>query len=174
MRRLAASLAGLTRRQVYVGIPATTAEERLAQVRKLLSARRGKRARVRLAAVNKAAPTVNNAELMFIHTNGSLLRHIPRRPIVEPAIEDRDNADAIAAELRLAGEAALGGKDDQVLRQLKLAGQVAENAVKAWFTNPRNGWAPNKPSTIRAKGSSRPLIDTGALRQAVRSVVVEQ
>lgn len=31
----------------------------------------------------------------------------------------------------------------------------------------RGGWAPNKPSTIKAKGSSKPLIDTG---QEINSV----
>ena len=33
------------------------------------------------------------------------------------------------------------------------------------------GWAPNAPWTIAAKGSDRPLIDTGRLRQSIRASV---
>jgi hypothetical protein len=33
------------------------------------------------------------------------------------------------------------------------------------------GWAPNSPVTVKMKGSSRPLIDTGAMRQSVTYVV---
>lgn len=32
-------------------------------------------------------------------------------------------------------------------------------------------WAPNAPSTIKKKGSDRPLIDTGTMRQSVNYVV---
>ena len=32
---------------------------------------------------------------------------------------------------------------------------------------------PNKPATIKRKGSSRPLIDTGHLRQSITSKVVK-
>lgn len=41
--------------------------------------------------------------------------------------------------------------------------------------NIREGpWVPNAPSTIRKKGSSRPLIDTGQMRQSVQYVVRER
>ena len=36
-----------------------------------------------------------------------------------------------------------------------------------------NGWKPNAPSTIKAKGSDKPLIDTGELRKSIRGIVVE-
>jgi len=109
--------------------------------------------------------------LLYIHTNGSSLRGIPARPVIQPAIEDPENRVQILAELELAAKAAFEGKPEVVERQLKLAGTVAANAAKAWFTNSKNHWAPNAPSTIRRKGSSRPLIDTGALRQAITSIV---
>lgn len=35
------------------------------------------------------------------------------------------------------------------------------------------GFAPNAPSTIAQKGSSKPLIDTGALRQSINWEIVE-
>lgn len=150
--KLIQSIGDLTRKKVYVGIPAAKAARNRRQKRQ----------------------PINNAELMYIHTNGSLLKHIPPRPVIEPAIQDPVNLEQIADEFKLAGVAALDGKPELVTRQLNLAGTVAENAARGWFTNPKNGWAPNAPSTIRRKGSSRPLIDTGQLRKAITHVVSEE
>jgi hypothetical protein len=100
---------------------------------------------------------------MYLHEHGSQIYQVPARPIIEPAI---DNAKAdIADEMKKALEAALNG--DDYMHLLDNAGQFARDEVKNWFTNPANGWAPNAPSTIKAKGSSQPLIDTGKLRQAI-------
>lgn len=180
-------LAKLSRPQVYVGIPASKADRR---------AQAGK---------GGGPSTVNNAELMYIHTHGArtqdaiaamepnlssgmqysaalqLYLHstgapphaIPPRPIVEPAIEDQRNREIIAAELKLAAQAELDGKPDECRRHLKRAGMLAQNIVRAWFVDPRNGWAPNRPSTIKAKGSDRPLIDTAQMRRAVTYVLAD-
>ncbi|BCQ68236.1 hypothetical protein PEQA60_22260 [Pseudomonas sp. Eqa60] len=51
---------------------------------------------------------------------------------------------------------------DQILEAV---GVVAEAAVKVYMTELRT--PPNAASTIRQKGSSNPLIDTGAMRQSV-------
>lgn len=56
-------------------------------------------------------------------------------------------------------------------RGLRSAGNLAASYAKKWFTDPRNGWAPNSPRTIALKGSSRPLIDTGAMQEAITYVV---
>jgi hypothetical protein len=169
---LTESLNSLKKKQVYVGIPATDAMERKRQV---LALSRGMRGRRKKRAEKMAVESgINNAELTYIHTHGSALRGIPPRPIIEPAIEDRENQEKILPELELAAKAALDGKSEEVVRELNLAGIVATNAVKKWFVNPKNNWAPNAPSTIRAKGSSRPLIDTAALRQAMTYVVGEE
>jgi hypothetical protein len=168
---LADSLAALTKQQVLVGIPATTAQDRTNDLLKALGSARGRRKARLMKLATKSV--INNAELLFIHTNGSPLRHIPARPVIEPAIEDSTNKALIVAQLELAAQAAVEGRKDQVTRLLKLAGTVAEVAVRGWFTNPKNHWAPNVPSTIRAKGSDKPLIDTGELRKSI-TYVVEQ
>jgi hypothetical protein len=49
---------------------------------------------------------------------------------------------------------------------LKVAGQNARDAVKGYFDED-NGWEPNAPSTKAKKHSNQPLIDTGAMRQAM-------
>jgi hypothetical protein len=56
-----------------------------------------------------------------------------------------------------------GGKSmDQILESV---GVVASSAVKVYMTELKT--PPNAASTIRKKGSSNPLIDTGAMRQSV-------
>ena len=170
-KNLAKSLSALTKKQVLVGIPEANALARHADLLKLLSTARGKKKQARLQVAAKQM--INNAQLLYIHTEGSPLKRIPARPVLQPAIEDPQNSALICEQLEKAADAALAGKSEQVERHLKLAGQVAENLCRAWFTNPRNGWAPNAPSTIRRKGSSKPLIDTGELRKSITSQVVE-
>ncbi len=58
---------------------------------------------------------------------------------------------------------------------MKLWGTKAEKVIKSAFESGGFGtWAANKPSTIAAKGSSAPLIDTSQMRRAVDSKVVEK
>jgi hypothetical protein len=117
---------------------------------------------------------INNAELLYILSRGSVLQKIPARPVLEPAIQAADNKRNISAELKLAAQGVLEGRPEEASRHLELAGQVGENAAKRWFTDPRNAWQANAPSTIKAKGSDRPMIDTGELRRAITHVVEEK
>ena len=139
-------LRNLAKREVLVGIPA---EEN-----------------------SRESGPINNAQLLYIHTHGSPLRHIPARPVIEPAIENA--RDRIARQFSRALTAAAHGDADTAERYLERTGMAAQNASRAWFTNPDNGWAPNSPVTIAAKGSSRPLIDTGSLRKSIIYVVRDE
>lgn len=133
---------------------------------------------------------VNNAQLLFIHTNGSDLQKIPARPVIEPAIQAEGNKEHIAEQLGKAAQAVLRGDPEAALRGLRLAGQVGENAAREWFVDPRNNWPANSPETIRRKVRkmskqqldekfktgeklTRPLIDTGQLRKSITHVVRE-
>ena len=122
----------------------------------------------------RRAEGINNAQLVFIHTNGSPLKKIPKRPVIEPAIEAEDNKEAISKELKLATQAMLNSNPAEANRHLKLAGMLGQNAARAWFTDPRNNWPPNTSRTIARKGSDMPLIDTGAMRKAIVYVVKEE
>ena len=115
--------------------------------------------------------TINNASLLFIHSNGSALRNLPARPVIEPAIAA--NQQFITPELANATKAALADDPQGVNQALNRAGLIAANACKQWFFDPRNNWAPLSPAAIRAKGSSQPLIDTGAMRRSITYVVLE-
>jgi hypothetical protein len=109
---------------------------------------------------------------MYIHTNGSPVKNIPPRPVIEPAIET--SRPAIVSELGQAMAAVFAQEPTQARAHLEAAGIVGRNAAIRWFTDPRNGWPPNAPSTIARKGSDRPLIDTGQLRRAITYVVTEK
>ena len=112
---------------------------------------------------------ITNAELLYIHTNGSPANNIPPRPIVEPAIQD--SKEEIGTLLKEAILKALEGDTDGAMAGMERAGTQGENAVKGWFTNPKNGWAENAESTKKKKGSSKPLIDTGQLRKSITHAV---
>lgn len=117
----------------------------------------------------KGGGKVTNAELLFIHTNGSPARGIPPRPVLQPAIEN--DKERVGEMLGKAINAATSGKKEEVVPSLERAGQFGENICKAWFTNPSNGWEPNNEETIKKKRSSRPLIDTGEMQKSITHVV---
>lgn len=108
---------------------------------------------------------------MYIHEHGSAAWRIPPRPIIEPAIEDPENLDAITAQMKEAATAAMDGGPAAGQAGLKRVGMVAEDAVRMWFLNPKNRWPALSPKTIKRKGSDRPLIDTGRLRRAITYVL---
>ena len=113
--------------------------------------------------------SITNAELLYIHTNGSPANNIPPRPIIEPAIQDAK--EEIGILLKEAILKALEGDTDSAVAGMEKAGLQGENAAKGWFTNPKNNWTANAESTIKQKGSSRPLIDTAQLRKSITHVV---
>lgn len=183
-RTAAGGLQGLIRRlndmkgrTIYVGIP----QER--------SSREG------------GAEGINNAELLYIHTNG-IRRQSMRREMdanmaggmkysaayslyiqshgsplwqspPRPVLEPaiKANKNGIMREFRGIGKAASRGDEDAMERAIIRTGLAAQNACRSWFTDPRNGWPPNAPETIQRKGSDNPLIDTGTLRKSIIYVV---
>lgn len=52
-------------------------------------------------------------------------------------------------------------------RILRIAGAFLEGKVKEKITQSDPDWPPLKPETVKRKGSSRPLIDTGRLRDSI-------
>jgi len=122
---------------------------------------------------NRKEGEVTNAQLMFIHSQGSDLQSIPKRPVIEPAIEAPDNKERITRELSQASKAMLDGDKQRAASFLKRAGQAGANAARSWFTDPRNGWPENTEAVAarkRKKGKGekvRPLIDKEELRKSI-------
>jgi hypothetical protein len=111
-------------------------------------------------ALRKGDP-INNAALLYIHTNGSPLQHIPKRPVLEPAIEAKGNIEPITLEMEKAGKSLIDGNKAEINNHLNMAGQKASNAARKWFTDSRNGWAEDKPATIRAKLRKVAVLNSG-------------
>lgn len=172
-----AGLKSLSSKQVYVGIPEKTTGRKSKGITNAqlafvhtMGVQDSSMRRI-IGAKMLKGHTYGTALAMYLHTHGSALNQIPPRPIIEPAIEA--NRAAIEKELAKAAEAALAGNAMDVDKYLNRAGMMAQNFVRAWFTDSRNGWAPNSPSTIKRKGSSQPLVGTGQLRKSITYVVAK-
>ena len=83
---------------------------------------------------------------------------IPARPWLKPGV-DAGNLEYVNI---IEKGAASGEPIDMTLNRV---GVVAVSEVQKYMTELRT--PPNAPSTIKKKGSSNPLIDSGALRQSV-------
>ena len=124
----------------------------------------------------------NNAELMYIHTNGSPRLRIPARPVIEPAVEE--SMEQITTAMKAAAVAAIEGDMGEFEACMDDAGTYGENAVIQKFGDGlapnapitiNGGWMRNrisgKPFKVEGKGSSAPLIDTGSLKGSITHVV---
>lgn len=101
------------------------------------------------AETTRKGEPVTNAGLLFIHTNGSPLRHIPARPVIEPSIEA--NHAELEEGLHAATELVLDGRKSEAETMLKRVGTAGANNAKKWFFDSRNSWRQNSPETIRRK-----------------------
>lgn len=136
------AIAKLGKRDVLVGIPESTS--------------------------SRPGEPINNAEAAYINDNGSPANNIPARPFLKPGIEQ--SKELIAKTLSVGADAALSGNAQAAEEALARAGTIGANSVKRFIGDAAN-FAPNAPSTIRAKGSDHPLIDRSEMRRAVSFVV---
>ncbi len=103
-------------------------------------------------------------------------RGIPERPFMRNAM--RNNKAAYKAAMKAAAatiieQAALGkSAADEKRKALKKLGVLAQGDIQAEITSLRT--PPNAASTIRQKGSSNPLIDSGEMRAAVTFQIKEK
>ncbi|HDR1228632.1 TPA: hypothetical protein QB279_000652 [Pasteurella multocida] len=105
-------------------------------------------------------PSFNMTSLAAVLEFGN--DHIPERPFLRQTLNDnREKYVSMFVNLFKKGV-----EPEKIYEQLALIAQadVQENIV-------RGNWVPNNPKTIKRKGSSKPLIDTGKLRQSIKGVV---
>ncbi|WP_427112434.1 hypothetical protein [Megasphaera sueciensis] len=173
------ALSHITQNSVYVGIPSdqnerNDKEDEINNAELLFIQENGARAPEVIASMDetmKKGFSYKEAHALYIREHGSLLMRIPPRPVLEPSIEA--NKDKIGKLIGGAYKSALDGNPQAYEANLNKAGMLAVNCAKAWFEDPQNGWPPNAPSTIKQKGSTKPLIDTGTLRKAITYVIRE-
>lgn len=101
-------------------------------------------------------------ELGMVHEYGSPTRNIPARPFIEPPI--KDNVEKYKRMMR-----------DQALKlifrrttlnnALSLVGEAGKADIQKYMLSAN--FTPLSAATIERKGSSKPLIDTGQMRNAI-------
>lgn len=121
----------------------------------------------------KEGGPINNAALAYIHNFGAPEVNIPPRPFMEPGIDRVKNQ--ISTELKATGQAAFDGKFDRVDRGFHRIGLLAQASIRAMITA-GEGFPPLKPKTIarrkrRGRTGTKPLIDTGQLRNSINYVI---
>lgn len=110
---------------------------------------------------------VKKSKSNFSSTHRSMGRVIliPERSFLRSTFDERQDDIAQHAQRAVAAVVA-GGDYNECIQK---TGAYVQGLVQQKI---RNGpFEPNKPSTVKRKGSSRPLIDTGHLRQSIRYVV---
>lgn len=110
--------------------------------------------------------TITQADLAAIHIYGT--QHIPARDPLTPAIEQ--NQDKYRGMIENAVVPILNGAMD-IGSLWQFIGMKAQADIQQYMVNGK--FAPLNPKTIKRKGSSKPLIDTGQLRQGVTYIVVK-
>lgn len=92
--------------------------------------------------------------------------HIPARPFMDQGTESMI-AD-VKGEMEAVAKQA-NRREISANQALKKVGLFGEKSIQAAITD--GVYEPNALATVKAKGSSKPLIDTSKMRQSVASVV---
>jgi hypothetical protein len=131
------------------------------------------RARVKVGIIGGAASEehdgATNAEIGFAHEFGNA--HVPERSWLRQTFRDPKKREQLRAlQVRLFRDL-INGRIT-VAQAMGLLGAWGMGAIKATIT--RDGvFVPLKPATIKRKGSSKPLIDTGQFVGSISWAVVD-
>ena len=108
-------------------------------------------------------------QIGMIHEFGVPEKNIPRRSFIRAPIENniKEITKLIENNHKLVSENAMSAKV-----ALDRIGIKAQNTIKESFRN--NDWKPLKRATVKRKGSSRPLIDTGQLIGSISYIVEKE
>lgn len=171
-------LQGLQKRQIQVGIPQQTSSrkgEGINNAELLYIHTHGTRRKAMRKEMQEGMDRglkYSEAFSLYIQSHGSPIWHSPPRPVLEPAI--KANKEKIALQFSKIIKATADGNADAMERAITSTGITAQNACRAWFKDPRNGWPRNDPKTVKLKGSDKPLVDSGELRDSIVYVVREE
>lgn len=113
-------------------------------------------------------PALTIATIAAVNEFGTADGRIPARPFLRPAIEEGQPKFLRLAEIDLP-DILLGRQP--VSRLMHRMGNLAVGLVQQKITDVKT--PPNAPSTIAKKGSDNPLIDTGALRQSINYLTID-
>ena len=92
---------------------------------------------------------------------------IPPRPFMRGWADS--NKENIKQTMQSVAQAVSSGKIEAETAVERI-GQYCQDGIKSYIR--RGDFTPNSPATIEKKGSSRPLIDTGTMRNSIRYEIV--
>ena len=94
--------------------------------------------------------------------------HTPSRPFLSKSVDENEGKinDFLQSKKQ---DIVNGASAEQILKEIGIFQKdlIQEKIIEGSF-------APNAPATIKKKGSSRPLIDTGRMRQSVNYVIQDK
>ena len=129
------------------------------------------------AGPGQSGEPITSAELGYIHEFGAPEANIPPRPFLISGVQNAIDDKGLIDKLKKTAQTALSGDLAKINAQMDAIGQIAEDAVKQKLAD--GPFLPLAPRTIAARvarGVTRtdPLIDTGAMRQAVTHVIAKK
>lgn len=113
-------------------------------------------------------PYIGLAQIAYIMEKGSAVNNIPARPFM---LQTRERNEKRMMGLSKKLLKAISNGSTTAMDAIKKLGESYEGAMKRIFIE--GSFAPNATATIRRKKSSRPLIDTGLLRQSIKFKVAK-
>lgn len=118
---------------------------------------------------------ITNAELMYIHENGSPLNNIPARPVLDMTIKYTNNSllnDAINNCIN--GILYSNWKQMEIETELKKLCIRMENYARSIIYSNDGRLAPNSPKVAAKKKGNHPLFDTGQLARSITCRLVNK
>ena len=113
---------------------------------------------------------ITNAELMFIHENGSPLHHLPARPVLKMTIEYGNTL--IKTVMKKALKAYVETGEQGLEKELNKMCVRMENYAREIIYSNDGRLAPNAPSVAARKKGNHPLFDTGQLARSITCKLV--
>ena len=114
---------------------------------------------------------LTNAQIMFIMENGSPMRQIPARPVLQKTKEYAEK-ELIPKTIETIIQMYLSGRSiGDIDKEVDKLAMRIENYAKTGIRRNQLGLHPNALSTIKEKGSDVPLLDTGQLANSIRCIV---
>lgn len=117
-----------------------------------------------LVGIHEDAPQVEGGDITMAQLGAVLHfgnQNIPSRPWLDVGVQS-GSADYLSI---------IENNSDDMDNALNMIGSIAVGKVQQYMTELQD--PPNAPSTVKKKGSSNPLIDTGALRQSVTYSIID-
>lgn len=109
---------------------------------------------------------LTNAELMFIHENGSPLHHLPERPVLDMTI--KYGQSLLPSTIQKAIDAYSVSGENGAKKELNKLCLRMENYARDIIYSNDGRLAPNAPSVAeRKKKGNHPLFDTGQLARSI-------